>query len=580
MRTRSRLLVQLLAVLLGLSLVAAACGGDDDDGGEGGTTTSGTEETTATSEAAAGGTVLFGGEQEPTSLNWLTAADNAAWTQYVMQWVWPGVVWAQPDGVLEPNNDLVTSVELTSEDPQTVVYTIDPDATWSDGTPITADDFIFMWTAMNGQATSTEVDPDTGEPLPLYDFASSTGYELMESVTGSDDGKTVTVVYSEPFADWKAVFDYVFPSHYFTEVGGGDPAVGWNTGFKVEALPDLSAFVSGGPFTVTDYVVGESMTIERNTEYWGEKTPVVDEIVVPWITDAAQQPAALENGEADVIFPQAQIDLVQQTEGIAGVASTVGFGTFWEHVDFNLENPQLAVTEVRQAIAKAINRQEIVTRLPGQFSPDAQVLNNRIFMPSSANYEPNGEAEYGEQDIEAAKALMEQAGYALGADGVYAKDGQRASFRVTWRDPNPRRQQTAELIQAQLKEAGIEIVFAPQPDFLFLDEGNFDLALFGWTGGTVLSANTSIYVTDGGQNFGSYSNPEVDALLAQADAELDEATRADLMNQVDQLLWDDVPTIAMFQVPEFLAWRETVENVEYNGYLGPSWNSFTWSIAQ
>jgi peptide/nickel transport system substrate-binding protein len=560
-RTRRR--SALFALLTVLALVAVACGGNDkNDSSTGDTKTS----TSEASGGKAGGTVLFAAEQEPTSLNWLTSADNAAWTQYIMGNVWPGTEYSKPDGSIVTNKDLVDSIELTNKSPQTVVYKINPKATWSDGTPISADDFKFYWEAQNGKNEA-------------YDPASTTGYEDIQSVEGSDNGKTVTVTFAKAFADYKALFDYLFPAHAFKAAGGGDAVQGWVKGYQVETL-DLAKtpIVSGGPYTVSEYKKGQSMTLVRNDKYWGTKG-LLDKIVVPFITDATQQPAALENKEADVAFPQAQLDLVQQVQKIPGIKNTVGFGTFWEHLDLNMSNKHLASLAVRQAFGKALDRAEIVKRLPGQFSDKAQVLDNRIYFPGNKNYKAHGkDAGYANRDVAGAKKLLEGDGYTLGSDGIYAKGGDKLSIRLVWRDPNPRRQQTAQLIQAELKEAGFDIQLAPQPDFKFLDAGNFDVALFGWTGGTVLSSDTSIYVPGGGQNYTKNNDAKIKDLFDQANTELDETKRADLMNQIDEQLWKDVATYPLFQVPEFLAWRDTVIGPEYNGYQGPGWNAPQWSL--
>jgi peptide/nickel transport system substrate-binding protein len=555
-RTRRR--TALFALLAIIGLVAAACGGNKSPSSSG-------SGTTAPSSQKAGGTVLFAGEQEPTSLNWLTSADNAAWTQYIMGWVWPGVEYSKPDGSIVTNDDMVSRVELTNKSPQTVVYTINPKAAWSDGTQITVEDFKFYAEAQSGKDEK-------------YDPAGTTGYEDIASITGTDNGKTVTVTFTKPFADWKALFDYLFPAHYFKAKGGGDPVKGWVDGFKVESLTDMAGFVSGGPYTVTEYKKGQSMTLSKNAKYWG-KAGLLDKIVVPFITDGTQQPAALENKEADVIFPQAQLDLVQQVKNIPGIKSTVGFGTFWEHMDFNFSNKHLGDLKVRQALVKALDRAEIVKRLPGQFSDKAQVLDNRIYFPGSKNYKAHGkDAGYGTRDVAGAKKLLTDAGYTIGADGIAAKGADKLSLKLVWRDPNPRRQQTAQLVQSQLKEAGFDIVLSPQPDFKFLDAGAFDIALFGWTGGTVLSANTSIYVPGGGQNYSKNTDPVIKDLFDKANVELDDVKRADLMNQIDDQLWKDLPTVSLFQVPEFLASRDTVVGPEYNGYQGPGWNYPMWSL--
>ena len=559
MRDTRRGVWKLLALLGIVALIFAACGGggsDDEDADGGG-------QDTETEDKKTGGTVILAAEQEPESLNWLTAAHNTAWGSYIMGWVWPGTGNTLPDGEKVVNEELLVSRELTDEDPQTVVYKINPDAKWSDGKDITADDFIFYWESQNGKN-------------PAYLSASTTGYEDIEKVVGSDNGKTVTVTFANKFADWEALFDYLLPVHAFEAAGGGDKIKGFNEGFVTQTY-QVTNFVSGGPYTVTELKPGESMTLTRNDDYYGDK-PFLDKIIIPFITDATQQPAALENKEADVAFPQAQIDLVKQVQAIEGITADIGFGTFWEHLDFNFENQHLGVKEVRQALGKAIDREQIVERLPKQVSDKAEVLNNRIYKPAQAEYKPHGEEEYGERDVEGAADLLEKAGYTKGGDGIYAKGGQKLTLRIVWREPNARRQQTAQLLQSQLKEAGIDAQLSPRPDFTFLDKGDFDIALFGWTGGTVLSSTKSIYSTDGGQNHAGHKNPQIDKLYDEANTELDKDKRADLMNQIDELIWQDLPTLPLYQVPEVLAFRDTLDGPEYNGFVGPTWNANVWSL--
>jgi glutathione transport system substrate-binding protein len=585
-RTRSTL-SRLLLLLAALALVAAACG-DDDDGGDG---TGAEAPDTSEVEGEPGGSLTFAAEQEPTGLNWLTAEDNAGWTQYIMQQVWPGAIFAEPDGTIVENEELVESVELTSEDPQTVVYEINPDAVWSDGEPIDAADFEFYWQAQNGKEVTGETDPETGEPVPLFSVPGTQGYELIESVEGSGDAdKTVTVTYSEPFADWKGLFDYVFPRHAFAAAGGAASeeeatleqlAEGWNNGYKVENLggKDLAEYLpSAGPFRVDEYRAGDSTTLVRNEEYWGEPA-LLEEIVFPFIEDATQQPPALENGEADAMFPQAQLDLLQQVQRIQGVQSTVSFGTFWEHLDFNFNNEFLADENVRKAIGKAVDRQEIVERIPAQFDDSAEVLNNRLFLPNEEGYEDHG-GEYAETEPEEARRLLEDAGFTEGAGGIYEREGSPLELRITYVEPNPRREQTARLVQSHLEEVGIRTEITPQPDFTFLDESNFDIALFGWTGGIVDSSETSIYVPEGGQNYAGHSNPEIEEKFNEANAEFDQERRNEIRNEIDELIWEDLPTLPLFQNPELIASLENVQNVIYNGYHGPTWNAQRWSLAQ
>jgi peptide/nickel transport system substrate-binding protein len=330
------------AIGVSLALVASACG-DDGGGDEEGTTetTAAPEEGAETTEApeegaettaapdepaAAGGEIRFAVEQEPTSFNYCNAGTNESWVNYIMQMVWPNTVNVSTSGEITFDEEFVT-VEKTSDDPLTIVYEINPDAVWSDGTPITADDFIFTAEAYSGgEETGTDED---GNPITTYNSACTVLIDQVESIEGSGpDNKTVTVVLATPIADWPALFgEAIMPAHAVAAEGGGDPAVGFNEGFFVESV-DLANIPSGAQYMIESQSPGQGLTLVRNENYWGEPG-VLDTIDMPYITDGSQQPAALENGEIDAGFPQAQIDLVNQVKGIADVNAEIGFGTFF-----------------------------------------------------------------------------------------------------------------------------------------------------------------------------------------------------------------------------------------------------------
>jgi ABC-type transport system substrate-binding protein len=119
----------------------------------------------------------------------------------------------------------MTSAQLTSHDPQTITYQIRPDARWSDGTPISADDFIYLWQNSNGTN-------------PKIDTVTTVGYDRIKQVTGSADGKTVTVVFNQNFADWQGLFVNLLPAHYMRRQPGG-----WNRGLdrNPEDIPSRGA---------------------------------------------------------------------------------------------------------------------------------------------------------------------------------------------------------------------------------------------------------------------------------------------------------------------------------------------------
>jgi peptide/nickel transport system substrate-binding protein len=168
----------------------------------------------------------------------------------------------------------------------------------------------------------------------------------------------------------------------------------------------------------------------------------------------------------------------------------------------------------------------------------------------------------------------------LGADGVYAKGGNRLSLRLGRRDPNPRRQSTNELFIEQCKDAGIELTDDPAADFnsVRLPASDYDIALFAWQATAALSPNTSIYITGGGQNWNAIDLPAVNDLFGKANANFDAKSRAAQMNEIDGLLWDDMSTLPLFQFQDMIAYSNTVSNVVYNGPLGVTWNANQWVV--
>jgi len=317
--------------------------------------------------SGSGGKAIYTIDTEPTGLNYQNADDSSAQGSYLMQHVWPWAYLVDPSGNFVANTDLATRAEITSNDPQTVVYELNPKAIWSDGTPIGIDDFRFTWVAQNGAAAKnadgTDKKDDKGNPVPLYAPAATNGYEDVKSVESADGGKSVTVVFNKPYADWKAMFGPLLPYKAFKAEGNGDEVAGFNTGFKKDKI-NLANVVSGGRYKLSEYHVGQSATLVRNDKYWGEPGKL-EQIVVPFIADS-QTPDALANGEADVIAPQAQLDLVQKIRGEPNVNATVGFGTFWEHIDFNQQNPILADVNVRR---RSPRRSTATTSSPKSSSP-------------------------------------------------------------------------------------------------------------------------------------------------------------------------------------------------------------------
>jgi peptide/nickel transport system substrate-binding protein len=543
---------RLAALLVGLAMVAAGCGGGDEGGGD----TSGGS-TTAIKE---GGTLSYASDQEQAGFNPNTAKDNLFALSSIVTGIYPSVFNIHPDFTVQLDPNFMDSAELTTEDPQTVVYKIKQEAVWSDGTPVTADDFIFWWENCN-------------ETNKKADCVSTTGYKDIESVKGSDGGKTVTTVYKNKFADWKSLFSqYIIPAHYGEKQQGG-----WNTGFdkNPEKIP------SAGPYIIDSYTPGQNLTLKRNDKYWGPKAHL-DSIVFRYLPESTTQPAALQNNEVDMMYGQPQLDQVSIVKAIPDVTSSISFGLQYEHLDFNTKNPQLADVAVRKAFATGLNLQEIVDRTVKQFSDKATILGNRFYMNGQPQYQDH-RGSYGNGDTAAAEKMLTDAGYAKGADGIYAKGGKKLSFNISTTAGNKLRETQEQLVQAQAKKFGMEIkIKNADAEVLFgewLPEHNYDIANFAWVGTPfAVSSNDPIFRTGSAQNYGQYSNPKFDQLMTQAIGELDEKKAAELANQADQILYEDMATLPLYQKPQLLAYRNTFTGIGENlSSQGPFWNAGTWA---
>ncbi len=507
-----------------------------------------------------GGTVRVAATFAVSGFNPNTSKDNSTAVQELAVTIYPSVFRIHPDLSVRLDQTFMTSAELTSHDPQTITYQIRPEARWSDGEPISATDFHYRWQNSNGSNSK-------------IDTASTTGYDRIRQVTGSADSKTVTVVFRQNFADWQALFANLVPAHYV-----GRQAGGWNHGLD----DDPEDIPSGGPFKIAGFRRGETLTLQRNDNYWGPKAHL-DQILIRHVPDSDAQLDALRNHEADLIAPDTTADLVNHIRQLPGVRSQASPTLSLEQLTFNLKHPILGELAVRRAIATAIDTEQLVDRLLRPVDPNAQPLGNRIWLTSHQPYQDHSGG-YGNGDTEAAKQLLEQAGWTLGGDGVYTKDGKRLELRYATFTGDPRRTAEGQLLQAQLADAGIRLRIDNRPISTFFEsvfDGDFDIADFFWNVTFAISGNQDIYRTGGGGNPGGFSDPTVDALFQQAIGELDPARAAALGNQIDQRLWTQLPLLPLYQLQSVLAWREDLANVGNSPAAeGPFWNAGSWGFAR
>lgn len=491
-------------------------------------------------------------------------------------------------------NESFGSIEKISDDPLTVEYTVADDAKWSDGTPVDAADLLLEWAAGSGKLNTVEAGdvekddnnvPILGEGEVFFD-SSSAGLPLTETPEISEDRKTLTLTYSEPFADWELqmngggvaahstvmnALDISDPEEakqtFIDAVESGDASVlgpvstFWNSGYDFKSLPDdESLYLSSGPYVLTAMEDGQSATLEKNPEYSGDHEGQIDTITVLWNEDPNAQAQQLENGEIDLVGPQATTDIVEALQGIDGVEVETGVEASYEHVDLVVDNggpfsPEAyggdaaTAQTVREAFLTAYPRQDIIDRLIAPLEDGAETRDSFIVTPGSPTYDEivaaNGSDAFGDADPAAAAALLESVGVTS------------PTVRIMFAADNVRRENEFDIIKPVLEEAGFVIEDARNVDWgSKLGDGTYDAAFFAWQStSTGVTESQATYFTGGLNNLTGYSQPEMDALWDQLAVTTDEDEQVALQTQIDQTLFDYAYGLPLFQFPSVAAWN-------------------------
>lgn len=597
MRSRRISKVAAIAAIAGLALSACAAN------------TGTTQESGGTGEAKKGGGVTVAEVNAFSSFNDQTGKGNVdinGKVAYITRTL--GFNYVNNDLKIV-NNDKFGKIEKTSDDPLTVKYTINEGVKWSDGTPVEADDMVLMWAVGSGYFNDAKYD-DAGEVssgTSYFDYAGSTeGLSLTDKPVIGDDNRSITLTYSEPFADWELQLGsggWGMPSQVVAQKAGladnkaltklimdtpkGDPenpvdnpqlkkvADFWNTGFDTKSLPsDPSLYLSNGPFKVKSMTADQNMVLERNPDYtWGE-VPNLDEITIRYIGDASAQIQALKNGEVDIIAPQASADTISLLKGLEGQGVTMDTGPqlSYDHLDLNFTGvfEDLAV---RQAFMKTIPRQQILDSIIKPLDPNATVLNSTQFVNGEQGYDEvikmNGSDQYNEVDIEGAKQLLA---------------GKTPEVRIMYNKDNPNRLNAYTLIAASAAQAGFKIVdggLGASDWGDALGTGTYDATIFGWISSGVGNGSLSqIWGAGQASNFNRYNNAEVTKLGTDVLQSLDEQERIQMRQQADKLIWADAYGPPLFQSVAVDAYGPNVTGIKFMpNQTGVWWNFWEWAAA-
>ena len=501
-------------------------------------------------------------------------------------------------------NEKFGKMEKTSDNPLTVKYTINEGVKWSDGTPVTAADLVLQWAAFSGYYDDADTEAKTGTSYFSY-AGDPTGIALTDFPELGEDGRSMTLKYSQPFADWEIAIGgpgVDIPAHVLAKKAGladakafvdlvkgmprGDAkapqpanaqlqamAEMWNTGFDSKTLPaDPNLYLSNGPYIVKGVNQDQSLTMVKNKDYnWGPEAKL-DEITVRYIGSAPAQVQALKNGEADIIAPQASADTVEQLKALEsqGVTVEVGNQLSYDHIDLNFSGV-FAEKSVREAFMKSVPRKDIVDKIVKKLDPEAKPLDSQLFVPDQALYtesvKDNGSSAYQDVDIEGAKKLL---------------NGATPEVRIMYNKDNPNRADMFALISESAAKAGFKIVDGGlgKSDWgKALGDGSYDATIFGWiNSGVGVSGVPQIFKSGNDSNFNQFSDPEADKLMEELIVTTDKGKQDALIKQIDQKIWASAYGLPLFQAVGVDAYSDRITGVKYMpNQTGVWWNFWEWA---
>ncbi len=431
-----------------------------------------------------------------------------------------------------------TTTGVPSTSAMTITYDISPDAVWSDGTPITAADFICTYNAT----------------MKTPGSLSTVGYDQMISVEQGASDKQVVVEFSTVYAPYKGLFNAIIPASAVADCN------------DVSADFLDSAPLSGRPWMMESWSLDQAILVP-NPAYWGDDKPLATRLVqVPRTDDGGI--AALGAGEVDFIFPQAFAGI---TDALAGdnIKYVPGYGTNYEGLYFqqgSLHNGPFADPVFREAFSKSVDRDLILANIYDPIFPGAPLLQCGLWVPTVGPWCDN--TQFADSfDPEGAAALLTDAGWVKNADGFWALDEVVPTIKWMVNEPNPRRAATQALMIPEFAKQGFNVVTdngdAASVFQQRLPAGEYDLGMYintaspdpSVTGIMSCDAVPSPDNENRGQNSVFWCNEDASALMAQSDTTIDETARADLIHQIGQALVDDHVMLPLFQFPNIAAWR-------------------------
>ena len=551
-------LIRVAAAVLSVAVLMAGCGSSDDsdDSGKGKPPAVDAQAMNPQppSKVRQGGRLKLSIQKWIHQYNYYQVDGTDGDAVAILEQVEPVLMPRDAKGVPHPDPDFLRSAEVTSTNPQTVTYKLNPKAKWSNGKHLSYRDFAALWKAVNGSDDR-------------YRVADSTGYDRISKVERGADDQEVRITFHKPYADWQRLFRPLLPAD------GINTPEKFNKGW-IERIP-----ITGSSWKIKSFdKTAQTISTVPDPNWWGAR-PKLDSIT--W--RALAQPAAPEaylNKEID----EAPAILPEDYQRLSKAPGTdIRRGARWDevHITLGTRGP-LKDLKVRQALNLAIDRKGIIAAFAKDLDFPVQSLDNHFFMPNQRGYRANA-GKWGRFDLDGARKLLDDAGWQDHGPGrPRTKDGKQLalSYLIAAGSSSSALDQ-AQIVQQQLGRAGFKVTIRKVPDADFFDtyvnRGDFDLTSFRNVDYIFPSQLYSTFRLPRGRNtylnFGGIGTQEIDDLLTKAAETTDTDRSRALYNQADVKIWEQVHSIELYQRPQILAVRSGLANFGAAG-LG-DWNFVT-----
>lgn len=493
-----------------------------------------------------GGTFTWGLDADAQTLNPFVAGDLPS--ARALAFMFPNLYSADKNLNVVP--DLADGMPQVSSDGTVWTVKLKSGARWSDGSPITSNDVV---TTVKIQS-DPNLDTDGG-----FDWSS---LDKVESV----DTLTVKFTLKKPFAPFLAnnLVGWIAPAEVYGKI---DPA-------KQRTDPvSQKPTVTGGPYKFDRWVPGQEIDYVANDTYFAGR-PHFDKVVGRVITDATASTSAIINGDIQwtPTVAEAGAGAVQRVQAASNLINH-SFADL-QYIDVRMNERAghpFSDVLVRRAFAYALDKDSIVQAAKG----NTGVPLWGDITPASWAYDANAQVKY-KQDVNKAKALMQQAGWTIGSDGIATKNGKKFSYKLRVRAGKPDRLKAVQIISDQVKAIGMDLQ-PEQVDFKVfykpLFDGTYDVAIAGFSLTLDPDEYTALHSSQlqpehkQGQNWTGYSNPQLDALIDQERSTVKstvaatQAARKPIFNQIQQLLGNDLVTYYLWADRTTMAWSGNIANV-------------------